>query len=367
MEPRGEQPEIVLEQELEIGVDGSVKVQIDTALAKAVHSDSDHRYTITAEVVDASRRTIVGSGSVIAARKAYNVSVWLDRGYARVGDPITATVASHSADGKTVDSKGSFILYQIIHKDGKISEKSLTMWDTSTKGERNGTLKFQAGKAGQYRLAAKMTDSKGREIEGAILFSVRGEGNADGAFEYSDIELIPDKRSYGKGDTVKLLINTKRPNSTVLLSLRGGQQYKWVQLTGQSTVVEIPVAQKDMPNFFVEAATISGAKIYTSVREIIVPPEKRILNIEVLPSDSRFKPRAKGKIKVRITDQAGEPVQSSLALTIYDKSLEYISGGSNVTDIRKNFWAWRKHFRGGFSHSLNHHERGIRKKTPPLC
>jgi hypothetical protein len=40
---------------------------------------------------------------------------------------------------------------------------------------------------------------------------------------------------------------------------------------------EISVLKKDMPNFFVEALTISDGKVYTETREIVVPPEKRVL------------------------------------------------------------------------------------------
>ena len=62
--PQAQQPpELVAEREVEIGSDGTVKVEIDTAVAKAIHGDQDHSYTITAEVVDASRRTIVGAGT----------------------------------------------------------------------------------------------------------------------------------------------------------------------------------------------------------------------------------------------------------------------------------------------------------------
>lgn len=357
----GEQPEIVLEQELDVGPDGTVQVKVDTALAKAVHSDTDHRYEVIAEVVDASRRTIVGKGSIIAARKAYQVSVWLDRGYANVGDPIQATIAARTADGKQVATQGKATLYRITSNEGKVEEKEVQSWEVSTTSDTNGTLKFQAGQAGQYRLAAKMVDSKGRSIEGAILFTVRGKGIAEGGFQYNHLELIPDKRTYAVGDNVKLLINTRRPNSTIILSFRGAQEFVILPITGQSTVVNIPVTQKDMPNFFVEAATVSDAKVHTAVREIIVPPEKRVLNVEVLPSGDRFKPRAEGKVKVRVTDQNGEPVQGSLALTIYDKSLEYISGGSNVTDIKSHFWKWRRHFRGGFAHTASHHERNVVK------
>ena len=81
-------PEVVLENEVEIGPDGTVEIEIDTALAKAIHGDIDHKYSITAEVRDESRRTIVGSGSVLVARKPFKVNVWLDRGHYRVGDVI---------------------------------------------------------------------------------------------------------------------------------------------------------------------------------------------------------------------------------------------------------------------------------------
>ena len=360
----GEQPEIVLEQELEIGADGTVKIEVDTALAKAVHSDTDHRYTVTAEVVDASRRTIVGNGSIIAARKAFNVSVWLDRGYANVGEPINTTIASRTADGKHVPASGKLTLYRITtDKDGKVAEKEVEAWKIKTTADTNAAHKFQAGKAGQYRLAATLTDAKGRKIEGAILFTVRGDGEAAGGFQYNHIELIADKRTYTNGSTVKLLINTKRPNSTVLLSLHGGIEHRIINIKGQSTTVKIPVSLKDMPNFFIEAATVSDAQVHTTVREIIVPPEKRVLNVAVLPSGDRFKPRADGKVKVRVTDQHGEPVKGSLALTIYDKSLEYISSGSNVADIKTYFWKWRRHFSGGYAHTSTHHERNVVRRN----
>ena len=73
-------PELVLERDYEIEADGTVRVLIDTSVAKLLHGDMDHRYTISAEVVDSSRRTIAGSGSVLVARAPFSTKVWLDRG-----------------------------------------------------------------------------------------------------------------------------------------------------------------------------------------------------------------------------------------------------------------------------------------------
>ena len=55
-----------MQREVELNADGTVDVAIDTAIAKEVHGDMDHRYEITAEVRDQSRRTIVGTRSKAA-------------------------------------------------------------------------------------------------------------------------------------------------------------------------------------------------------------------------------------------------------------------------------------------------------------
>ncbi len=120
-----EPPELVVDREVEIGPDGKVKVEIDTALAKEIHGDEDHQYTITAEVVDRSRRTIVGTGTVLVARKPFAVTTWLDRGYYRVGDVIEARAAGHRLDGKPVKGRGELAVLAVRYVDGKPVEQPI--------------------------------------------------------------------------------------------------------------------------------------------------------------------------------------------------------------------------------------------------
>ncbi|MEC8690973.1 MAG: alpha-2-macroglobulin family protein, partial [Verrucomicrobiota bacterium] len=134
---------------------------------------------------------------------------------------------------------------------------------------------------------------------------------------------------------------------------------KIINIKGKSTVAEIKVTQKDMPNFFLEAFTISGGKIYEDTREVIVPPQKRILNVEVLPSETRYKPGAPAKVKVRLTDLEGEPFVGSTVVTVYDKALEYISGGSNVPEIKEFFWKWRRNHNRNTEFNLNRWFRNV--------
>ena len=370
--PQSQQPpELVAEREVEIGRDGTVKVEIDTALAKAVHGDQDHRYTITAAVVDQSRRTIVGTGDVLVARKPFAVTVWVDQGYYRAGDAIQAQLAARTIDGKPVQGKAALTLLAISYKDGKPVEKPVGTWDAAIDAEGFGRQQILAAHAGQYRLSAKVTDAKGHAIEGGYLLTVIGTGFDSADFRFNSLELIPDKADYQPGQQVKLMVNTDRPGSTVLLFVRPANGVylppKVLRPEGKSTVETIEVLKKDMPNFFVEAMTIAGGKVYSEMKEIVVPPEKRVLSVEVAPSSETYKPGQKASVKIKLADFHGRPFVGSTVVAIYDKSVEYISGGSNVADIKEFFWKWRRQHNPQTESSL---ERGsgslVRPNSPAM-
>jgi len=86
-------------------------------------------------------------------------------------------------------------------------------------------------------------------------------------------------------------------------------------------------------------------KAHTLAREIHVPPEERVLGVEVLPSATEYRPGERATVRLKLTDVAGAPFVGSTVVAIYDKALEYISGGSNVADIKKFFWEWRRQHR----------------------
>ena len=97
-----------------------------------------------------------------------------------------------------------------------------------------------------------------------------------------------------------------------------------------------------MPNIFVEAVTVAGGKVHTEAREIVIPPESRIVNVAVVPSQPTYKPGQKATTKLKLTGADGKPFVGSTVLTVYDKAVEAIAGGSNVGDIKANFWSWKR-------------------------
>ncbi|MGE3314759.1 MAG: alpha-2-macroglobulin family protein, partial [Planctomycetaceae bacterium] len=96
-----------------------------------------------------------------------------------------------------------------------------------------------------------------------------------------------------------------------------------------------------------------GGKVYSETREVVVPPEKRVVNVSGVPNANDYKPGAPANVQLKLTDIDGKPIVGSTALTVYDKSVEYISGGSNVPEIREFFWKWRRHHLPQTYSSLN--------------
>ena len=365
-------PEVVAAGEAPIGPDGTLRIDVDTGLAKAHHGDQDHRYAITAEVRDLSRRTIVGTGEVLVAREPFQVHAWVDRGYYRVGDTVHAHFSAHTLDQQPVTGSGVLTLFRIRYDQERTPiESAVRTWDLDTDAQGRADLQLTASAPGQYRLSYAVTDPAGHVIEGGYLFTVRGEGGDHRQFRFSQLELVPDRRNYAPGDTVNLAINTEQADSTVVLFIRPANgvylKPRVLRLRGASTVVPIAVDTQDMPNFFIEAFTVSGGRLYREVREIHVPPVQRVLEVEVTPSAASYRPGETATLDVSVRDANGDPFQGTAVLTVYDRAVEYISGGSNVEEIRKFFWSWRRtHYPQG-THNLEWTSHNLtRKEHDPM-
>lgn len=358
-----EQPEVIAEQEVKISEDGTVKVVIDTEMTKAMFPNDNQKYTITAEVIDKSRRTIVGTGNILVTKEPFKVYAWTDKGFYRPNQKIAASFQARRLDGKSVSGNGTAKLYKITYKNEDVNDNVQTVahenevhTETVTFNE-DGTaqLILNATESGQYRISCTLNDQ-----EGGYVFNVYEQNNeannqakesssrsVSTSFKYNALELIPDQAEFAPGENVTLRINTERENSFVILFMKAANNLvlkpQLLRFNGKSHEISIPVELRDMPNFFIEALTVSNGEVINETKEIIVPPQKKILNVEVKPSAETYKPGEKATAELIVTDLDGKPVTGQIAVSIYDKSVEYISGGSNVSDIKEFFWKWRRH------------------------
>jgi alpha-2-macroglobulin len=347
---RNDPPETITEGESAIGEDGTVKIKVDTAAARDIHGDEDHEYEIEVHVTDQSRRTIDGKGKVIAARRPFEVSAWLNQGYYRVGDKGVLHFGARTLDGSPVNASGTARVLKVTYDEaGRPTEKEVKQSALKTEVP---TTELVWAEAGQFRVEVKMKDAGGRESITSVFVTVRGEGFDGRGYRFDDLELLVEKEEYQPGEEVELLINTNRENSTVALFVYGSQaEPVFLKLEGKSLSYKFALRPEDQPNLNVYAYTVSNARLHEARKKIIIPPNKRIASVELTTDQATYKPRDKAKAKLLVKDQHGQPFVGKVVLTAYDKALEYISA-SNVGDIRKVFWGWVNHASASATSSL---------------
>ncbi|MGN0910902.1 MAG: MG2 domain-containing protein, partial [Thermoguttaceae bacterium] len=359
--------EVVLSGEGELNEEGVLELEIDSSTAKKLYPSEDQSYSISAEVVDDSRRMESGSGTVKAARKPFSVVAWFDKGFYRQGETMTASFQTRRVDGKPVLGKVVVKLYAIaydgVDEEGiaKATETEVFCEETSANETGAGSLKIAAPKPGQYRLSCTATTDEGLTEEGGRLIVVSGSDSAAvgevGSCRFNALEIISDKPEYAPGDTARIQISSSKPDASVYFFTRFGMDVEssvpqLITLQNGVAYVDVKIEERDQPNFFVDAMTVFEGSLYQETRQICVPPVKRVLDVEVLPAQERVKPGEKLKIKLRLTDPNGKPVVGQTVATVYDASLEAISGGPNVGDIRKYFWDWKRYPYNGFESTI---------------
>ena len=345
--------ELVLRRNMKIGADGTVAVEIDTAQALGSHGDMDARYSIEARVVDASRREEHGSGSVIAARKPFEVVVWADRGFTAPGETVEAKVSAATLAGMpVVAARGTLKLFKLsLDAVGKVVETEVSSWPVETDAAGLISWKFPAPEAGQYRLAAELSLADGGASTGATILNVHGQGRAEAKdWKFGPLELVADKLEYAAGDKLRLRVNSDKVDANVWLFLHvggsSGREARRIRLDGKSLEVEVALDRRDMPNMFVEGVTVHGARIHSVAREVHLPPTGKMIDVAVEPAAPKLEPGGKTSLKITLRDAEGHPVVGKAVLAVYDKALEAVAGGPNSPPIQEYFWKWRNNYYG---------------------
>ena len=349
--------EVVAEGEATLGEDGTFAIPLDTALAKALKADADHKYQITAEVTDASRRTETGGGSVLAAAVPFRVHGWSGYGYAVAGEPIEVNFTARTASGDPVRVVGEWTAVRLTGSpDGKTVETPIEdLPEPAIDSDGVVSARFLFPEPGQYRIDYAVTQGDHTGEASVALNVVGAGGEADAATVADGLELIPDRKTYAPGDTAKLLVKTDAAVVYLFPRAENGTVPEPIVLRVEdgAAIYKLPIGDGDAPNVFVEALAVSGGRVHTVNRRIAVPPTERVLTVEATASQDRYEPGEDAEVTVTVTDASGEPVNADVALTVYDRAIDALAGGPNAPEIRKQFTDLLRYHNVQISHNLS--------------
>jgi uncharacterized protein YfaS (alpha-2-macroglobulin family) len=321
--------ESVAEGNTQLDVQGTAEIRFDPDVI-ATGRDRNWRYTIDVQVRDEGRRTVSGSGSILAPRQEFQVFAQLDRGWYAPGDRVLVDFQARSANDLPVSASGQATLLLLEQEAGAVREmRPIQVWKVNTGADGRSTLEFPAPPPGRYRLHLRTRDSADREVAAEVGFWVFDELADLRRSPWPALQIISDRRTYRVGETARLLVLTANDDAVVLLQ-SGPDEHQFLPIPRHARILEVPITEREVPNSFVGGTVVREGTVHTQICQLFAPPVADLLKLEVTAEKAVHRPGENGKLKIRATDSTGKPVSGDLALTAFDKAVTAIEPESKL-------------------------------------
>lgn len=328
--------EQVAEADAKLDAQGKLTISIPTKQA-----DFDQDYRIQVGVTDEAKREVTGRGVSLATVGTFVLQAMPEKYVYAPDESIRLNVETRDYDGKPVSG--------ILFRYGKATG--------TTDANGKGTLNIGGLASGSH----KLTVTSGR-VKDDVWVWVSGNFSS-GAVE-TRITLVPDKKSYKPGETAKVLVVTGVRDANVMLGIEGRALHKMDLRKSPETsfIYEVPVKSEYAPNIFLSAAFLKDGKYYFGSKSIKVPPDEKLINVAVTPSQPQFKPGQPATYTIQAKDYAGKPVAAEFSLGVVDEAIYGIQPDT-MQPIDKAFYG-RIYDRVFTDSSLNYYFYGQAGRRP---
>lgn len=349
----------------ELDQQGRLTVKVRTEPGK-----TDFRYGLQVNVTDASGREINGAASVVATRGPFFVSVQPASYLSARGSPARIVVETKDYDGKPavgVAFQVDVSKYEWRHvRTGtrerlvRVEQPAFAKLRGSTGPDGRSEVLFVPPDSGTYRAQVKAAAPGGITLDSECHLWVMGD-KLDLADE-ERIQIVPDKRSYRAGETARILLVTGGPaHMWVTAEARGILWQRWVEVTGSSTTVEAKVEGSWEPNVYIEAVFVRNDVLHRGTKMVRVPAAEKVINVEIAPDKTTYKPGEPALFRVKAADVHGKPLQAEFSLGVVDESI-YAVQRETVQNIKDVFYG-RQWNRVGTDSSLTFYFGGSAGKS----
>ncbi len=371
--------QIIKRETLQTDAEGHARISFDTPRS----AQQDFEYTIEARVTDTSRREIVASDTVRVTRQRYYVYAQPDRTLVRPDDTTKIHIKTIDANEQPVavegtvtitrdywtevwiDPKGKEVRGDDLRKlkekypnfppPTKANEKK---WQIKSEGYEHdkiseqtyttgadGTLDipFNPTREGYYRFAWVSRDKNLPPIEAdASVWAAKSE-TAELGYRSGGLEVMVDSATAEVGGKARVMIAAPPGLKAALLTVAGDEIYDYqvVRMNGTVKLLELDVTEKCAPNVYVTAVAVADGQMFMATTEIVVPPAKNFLNVEVKADKPLYKPGDEGTLTVTTRDSSGQGVPAEVGLSVADDAVYYIQGDL-AGDPRKTFFGQRR-------------------------
>ncbi len=357
---------------------GVARLRIDTT--RFARTDSE--LTVEARVVDASRREIVGRGSLRVTRRPWFVFLHPERRLHRVEDIARVGIRAQDANEQPVAIEGQVTITRERWREiwlnpagrkvsgeplAKLRAELASFPPTHRRGERpwrlhfqgyepelvskqelrtgeNGAaeLRFELKEEGYYRIAWVSEPEGEVPVRAEAFVFAASERTRDLHYQGAGVEILVDPGAVEVGRPLPVLLHATSPDRFVLFSVEAEGLYdlRVVDLDGHDRLIEIEVEERFVPNVFLTATSVGDLRVEADRKELSVPPARQILEVQVAADREEYRPGEKGFFTVTSRDADGQPVSAEIALAVSDESVFAIQG--ELAEDPRTFFHGRK-------------------------
>jgi len=319
---------VMTTQTLRTDANGRAILRIDTP-----RDGTDMSYRIEARVVDASRREVRGSGTVRVTRQRYSVMAQPEHYIHRPGDPVSVKFRAVDANDKPVRTTGTVTVVRRRWSDRERSyadeDVLTTKLDTDEKGE--ATLTFTPKTTGYYAVRWVSIDGDPKRARDRVITEttlwVTDRTTTDIGYHHArGIDLIVDKEALRSGETAAVMVVAPASGRWVVLTSSGDDIFETRVLHLQGTVqlVQIPVDDRHIPNFFLTASSVFDRELSVDNERVVVPPDAHFLTVDVKADREEYEPRQEGTLTITTRNSEGKPVPAEVAVSVSDEAVTAI-------------------------------------------
>jgi alpha-2-macroglobulin len=306
--------------------------------------NADYVYVISAEVTDASRRAVTGNANVFITRGSFSIFTTPDKYFTETGKPVVLKINAADFNDNPVETDFKVIIQYPPGPDGKHmnirdAEKDSMTGRTDKSGKALISYYPRNLRAGYYNYTVSAKDKKGREIttQSSFYYGQNDYYNYNG----QGVEIVTDKDSYEKGDSLTAYIFLPTPGTELLVTYESNEifYYKKIYANDKSIVIKEKLGERFAPSFNIGITFMKDGKFFNNSKQVGVLAKDKFLNISILPDKKEYKPGDNALYKVMVKDYNGNPVKNTeLSFGVVDESI-YAIKEDETQDIKSFFYA----------------------------
>jgi len=368
--------QVIKRETLTTDAEGKATLTFETP----ANGGQDFEYRIEARVTDASRREIIGSGTVRVTRQRYYVYSQPRHQIYRPQDQVEIDFKALDANEQPmrvtgivkvtrdrwqeiwVDSAGNEVtgeeLRALQRANPGFPQVGNRRWELKYRGyehedvltrsintsdEGEAELFFTPESEGYYSVSFSSEDGDDAPVVAQTAVWVATNSTTELGYRHGGLGIIVDSDTFRVGQTAAVMLTAPTSDRYVLFSVEGEDLYSYelVHLTGTVKLVEIDLEERHVPNIYLAGTMVADHQIYADVKQVVVPPTRNFLDVEVSADREQYQPGEEGTLTVRVRDHQGRPVAAEVALGLVDESTFYIQS-DYAADPRQYFFGRKR-------------------------